>query len=78
MLPPVDAAPLLTATRDDGAVLDVARQLDQACRRFGFVRIVGHGIAPERRERLTSLASTFFALPDEIKADIAMERGGSA
>ena len=78
MLPLVDVAPLLADARDETAVLDVARRLDQACRRFGFVRIAGHGIATERRERLTELASTFFALPDEIKADIAMERGGSA
>ena len=78
MLPLVDVAPLLADARDETAVLDVARQLDQACRRFGFVRIAGHGIATERRERLTELASTFFALPDNIKAEIAMAQGGSA
>ena len=78
VLPLVDVAPLFAVARDETAVLDVARQLDQACRRFGFVRISGHGVAAERREQLTALANEFFALPDEIKAEIAMERGGSA
>lgn len=78
MLPLVDVAPLFTEARDDQAVLDVARQLDQACRRFGFVRITGHAVSSERRERLTSLANEFFAQPDDVKADIVMERGGSA
>jgi len=78
VLPLVDVAPLLADARDETAVLDVARWLDLACRRFGFVRIIGHGIATERREQLTELASTFFVLPDDIKAEIAMARGGSA
>jgi len=78
VLPLVDVAPLLATTRDEPAVLDVARQLDQACRRFGFVRITGHGVSAERREQLTALANAYFALPDDIKGEIAMERGGPA
>ena len=59
-------------------MVGVARQLDQACRRFGFVRITGHGVPDELRERLTSLARAFFALPDATKAGIEMALGGSA
>lgn len=74
MLPLVDIAPLL----DRSDVTGVARQLDQACRRFGFVRITGHGVPDELRGRLTTLAATFFALPEARKAEIEMARGGSA
>jgi isopenicillin N synthase-like dioxygenase len=74
VLPLVDVAPLLDRTD----VAGVSRQLDQACRRFGFVRISGHGVPDELRERLTALSTEFFALPDASKAEIEMARGGSA
>ena len=74
MLPLVD----VTALLDGSDVAAVARQLDQACRRFGFVRVTGHGVPNVARARLTSLASEFFALPDSAKAEIAMERAGAA
>src|SRR5690606_36587931 len=41
-------------------------------------RITGHGVSPALRSRLDGLARHFFGLPDEIKAAIAMEHGGSA
>jgi isopenicillin N synthase-like dioxygenase len=74
VLPLVDVGPLIDG-RDSA---DVTRRLDEACRRFGFVRITGHRVPDELRERLTDLAAQFFALPDTTKAEIAMERGGSA
>jgi isopenicillin N synthase-like dioxygenase len=74
VLPLVDVAPLL----DRSDVVGVARQLDQACRRFGFVRIAGHGVPDELHERLTARSGEFFALPDSTKAGIEMARGGSA
>lgn len=73
-LPLVDVGPLL----DGSAVADVAAELDDACRRFGFVRISGHGIPPGRLERLLELAREFFARPDDAKASIAMDRAGRA
>ncbi len=41
---------------------DVAAALDDACRRFGFVRIVGHGADPRP---LLALAAEFFAQTDD-------------
>ncbi len=76
MLPLVDVAPLLH--HGEPARRDVARQLDQACRRFGFVRVVGHGVPAGLHARLNQAARSFFAQPDDVKADIAMARGGSA
>lgn len=72
-----DALPLV----DVGALLDgsdaagVSAALDDACRRFGFVRVAGHGVDPRP---LLALAAEFFAQPDETKSEIAMQRAGTA
>jgi len=55
-----------------------AFEIDRACRDVGFFGIVGHGTDPALLERLDTAARSFFALPDEEKAEIAMVRGGSA
>lgn len=84
-LPLVDIGPLLDAphpappgTAVDPGVAAVAAEIDRACRRYGFFRIVGHGIAPDRLAELDGLARRFFAQPDDVKARIAMARGGAA
>jgi len=55
-----------------------ARELGAACRAVGFFYAEGHGIAPELVERLRAASRRFFALPEERKRAIAMERGGRA
>ena len=79
-LPLVDVAPLLpppspTTTESRRAV---ARALDQACRRFGFVRITGHGVPAGLRTRLTAAARSFFGQPESVKEQVAMARAGPA
>jgi isopenicillin N synthase-like dioxygenase len=66
-LPIVD----LTAT-------DAAAAIDRACREMGFFYVVGHGVDEGLQQRLEAAARAFFALPDEAKSAIAMERGGIA
>lgn len=80
VLPLVDVAPLLHPpdAENPDARLDVARQLDQACRRFGFVRVTGHGIPPGLHARLNQAARSFFSESDDVKAEIAMARAGAA
>ena len=80
MLPLVDVAPLLQPPSAERAEArrDVVRALDQACRRVGFVRVTGHGVPAGLRIRLTAAARAFFALPDDVKAVVAMALGGSA
>ncbi|CAN5501759.1 isopenicillin N synthase family oxygenase [soil metagenome] len=78
MLPLVDVAPWLDPAAAEVDRRDAARRLDQACRRFGFVRISGHGVDSELLTSLTSLAREFFALPEATKAEVAMARGGAA
>ena len=57
---------------------DTARAIDEACRRFGFFRVAGHGIDPTRLADLDRLARAFFAHPDPVKERIAMSTGGAA
>jgi isopenicillin N synthase-like dioxygenase len=74
-VPVVDVAPLVMRRGDRSSV---ARAIDAACRETGFFSIVGHGVDPALAARLDALARELFALPDDEKARIAMERGGRA
>lgn len=74
-LPIIDIAPL----RQDAAdCRDVAAQLGQACRRFGFFYIREHGVPESLQDRLETSARQFFAQPAEAKMAIRMARGGRA
>jgi isopenicillin N synthase-like dioxygenase len=75
VLPLIDVAPLLDPDADHRPV---AREIDAACRTFGFFRITGHGVPTVELADLERLARQFFAQPDEVKARIAMARGGAA
>jgi isopenicillin N synthase-like dioxygenase len=77
-LPLIDIGPLRTSATGSSAFREVAREIDRACRRYGFFRIVGHGVEPERLAELDRLARTFFALPERDKSRVAMEHGGTA
>ena len=61
----------------DAAALD-PRAIDEACTAHGFFYVVGHGVDPQLSADLDRHARTFFALPDEEKAEIEMARGGRA
>ena len=82
-LPLVDLRALYGPTRSRGhdtaaSMAAIAAEVDRACRRFGFFRITGHGIDPRRLAALDREARAFFALPDTVKASIAMTQGGTA
>lgn len=62
-LPIIDISALYTENKD--AALDVARQLDDACRVWGFFYITGHNISKERIAALTEIAHKFFDSPME-------------
>ncbi|MBM7062874.1 2OG-Fe(II) oxygenase [Pseudomonas sp. UL073] len=67
-LPIIDIAPLYTA--DEAAWLRVAKQIDAACREWGFFYIKGHPISASRIAELKAAAEDFFALPAEEKLRI--------
>ncbi|UVE18389.1 2OG-Fe(II) oxygenase [Pseudomonas sp. LS44] len=67
-LPIIDISPLYTA--DEVAWLRVAKQIDAACREWGFFYIKGHPISPARIAELKAAAIDFFARPAEEKLRI--------
>ncbi len=75
-LPVVDVQPLREA--DPRAARHVATSLTEACEAHGFFLVEGHGVDMEAVRQLEQLAREFFALEDEEKQRIAMERGGRA
>src|ERR1051325_368224 len=54
------------------------RQIDGACREFGFFAIRNHGVPDELRTALLETAAEFFALPEAEKEAVALAHGGSA
>ncbi|MEV0382559.1 2-oxoglutarate and iron-dependent oxygenase domain-containing protein [Nonomuraea sp. NPDC050643] len=77
-LPVIDVSPLLTGAGPSAGKRAVAGRIGAACRETGFFYVAGHGVPPELIERLDAAARRFFALPEEVKDEIAMERGGRA
>ena len=77
-LPLVDISPLLDPSAGDDACARVGAQVDAACRDTGFLLVTGHGIDPALRDDLERLSREFFALPEDVKGEIAMSRGGTA
>ena len=71
----IDVTPLLEG---DASCVDVASEIDAACREHGFFYISGHGVNPALERRLDAVAQAIFALPDRDKEVIAMRRGGRA
>ena len=57
---------------------EVTAAVDRACREHGFFYVVGHGVDPALQSRLEARARAFFAQPDDVKAAIAMAKGGRA
>ncbi|MBA1272341.1 2-oxoglutarate and iron-dependent oxygenase domain-containing protein [Stutzerimonas azotifigens] len=67
-LPIIDIAPLYRS--DESGHLEVARQIDSACREWGFFYIKGHPISVERLAALTDYARRFFAQSSDEKLRI--------
>jgi len=77
-LPLIDLSPLLDPGAGPAERARTGRAIDAACRDTGFLLVTGHGVDPSLRDDLERLSREFFALPDEVKAQIAMSRGGLA
>ncbi|KAL8160716.1 hypothetical protein V2J09_002253 [Rumex salicifolius] len=57
---------------EDPLVLDVVRQLDQACREAGFFYVKGHGISDSLIKDVREITHQFFHLPHEEKLKIKL------
>ncbi len=73
-IPVIDITATIAAGRPVG---DVAAQVDRACRGVGFFAITGHGISDELRDAVLDAAHRFFALPLEMKQQVAIERSAN-
>ena len=74
----IDMTALSEAREGDPAHRAVVEGVATACGETGFFCVEGHGIEPTLKNRLIDSAREFFALPEEAKARIAMDRGGRA
>lgn len=58
----------ITGCHQEGPALDrVAAQVDDACRRVGFLQLAGHGIDPEVLGAMLEAAERFFHGPESVK-----------
>jgi isopenicillin N synthase-like dioxygenase len=57
---------------------DASRALREACERHGFFYVRGHGVDEGLQRRLEQASRDFFALPEAVKARVAMSLGGTA
>jgi isopenicillin N synthase-like dioxygenase len=55
-----------------------AASIGRACRDSGFFYVTGTGVPEDLKLRVDRAAREFFALPEEAKAEISMDRGGKA
>src|SRR5215468_4542244 len=74
-LPVIDVSPLRDPAADHVAV---AAAIGEACRDSGFFYVSGHGVPSVLINELDSLSREFFALPEAVKDEVAMARGGKA
>jgi isopenicillin N synthase-like dioxygenase len=71
-IPVIDFAPFLHGA--DATRLEVAGRIGAACRDIGFFYVVNHGVPEARVAQVYAQAKLFFALPEEQKAAIAIEK----
>lgn len=57
---------------------DVAKQINLACREYGFFYVIGHGINKKLEDKLETLSRQFFSQSVNVKEEIRMDLGGRA
>lgn len=73
-LPVIDLASSFGS--DAVATLELAREIDAACRRHGFFYVIGHGVPLALTSHLFMLSRRFFALPEDVKRRWHIDRSG--
>jgi isopenicillin N synthase-like dioxygenase len=74
-LPIIDVSGFLK-NREGGDL--ASREIEKACREFGFFYAAGHGVSSETIRALKEASARFFALPEANKMEIPLARGGRA
>jgi isopenicillin N synthase-like dioxygenase len=70
-IPVIDIGPFLRGTPADRAV--VAKKIGDACRNIGFFYITNHGVPEALIAETYAQARRFFALPETVKEEVAIE-----
>lgn len=73
-VPVIDIGPL--RGRDPAARAATVAAIGAACRDVGFLSVTGHGVDPAERDAAFAHSRRFFALPDAVKASVAMDHDG--
>jgi isopenicillin N synthase-like dioxygenase len=71
-IPVLDIAPLVA--RDAAGAAAVGAAMREASERIGFFYISGHGVPDALTQGVFSTAARFFALPEEQKAEVAVNK----
>ncbi|KAJ5726252.1 uncharacterized protein N7483_007609 [Penicillium malachiteum] len=73
VIPLIDVSPFTIKGASEAEKEKVVAQVRDACRKYGFFQIVGHGIASELQAKVLECAKTFFDLSAEEKQKVGME-----
>ena len=68
-IPIINFSAFLDSASSDDAKLEVAKNLDQACREVGFFYLSGHGIDPSLFSEMLSNAKQFFTTASTEEKD---------
>lgn len=77
-IPVIDISALREEEENSSALNWIAKAINAACYEHGFFYISGHGVSEELQARIEKLSHEFFALPEEEKMKISMQKGGKA
>ncbi|KAJ9620681.1 hypothetical protein H2204_012236 [Knufia peltigerae] len=71
-LPVIDISPYLDPASTPAQRAITAKDVDSACREYGFFYLVGHGIDEGLRQEMLRLGHEFFSLPQAEKEQISI------
>ena len=72
-VPVIDLSPI--RGNDAAAIAALGAQVDDACRRIGFLVVQGHGVDPALIDRVRALSFAFFDLPEATKQALRPPKG---
>ncbi|KAJ6031416.1 hypothetical protein N7540_002148 [Penicillium herquei] len=73
VIPLINVSPFTIQGASEAEKERVVAEVRDACRKYGFFQIVGHGIASELQTKVLECAQTFFSLSLEEKQKVGME-----
>lgn len=72
-IPTIDISPFLAENASEQLVNEVVEAVRQACKKYGFFQLVGHGVPDEERNGILECAKRFFKLPIEERMELQIK-----